>query len=93
MHTRRFNTFLKDGCNSVWVQFQVYRHFYIFFSTIQKKFIFFYFLHFENDYIEYNDIQNKIFPNFQLDQCSSILNNPESSGSSITECIVRKTIF
>ena len=20
MHTKRFNTFLKDGCNSVWVQ-------------------------------------------------------------------------
>ena len=25
MHTIRFNTFLKDGCNSVLVQFHVYR--------------------------------------------------------------------
>ena len=24
MHTKRFNPFLKDRCNSVWVQFHVY---------------------------------------------------------------------
>ena len=24
MHTKRFNTFFKDGCNSVWVQFHFY---------------------------------------------------------------------
>ena len=27
MHTKRFNNFLKDRCNSVWVQFHVYHYF------------------------------------------------------------------
>ena len=25
MHTKKFNDFFKNGCNSVWVQFHVYR--------------------------------------------------------------------
>ena len=28
MHAKRFDTFLKDGCNSVWVQFHVYPSIY-----------------------------------------------------------------
>ena len=87
MHTKRFNTFFKG-----WVKFRVgaisrLPSFLCFFLNKIEVYIF------KHDYIEYNDIQNKIFPNFQLDQCSCILNNPESSGSSITESIVRKTSF
>ena len=36
MHTKRFNTFVKDGCNSVWMQFHEYSFFCIFLRLPSK---------------------------------------------------------
>ena len=39
MHTKKNNTFLKDGCNSLWVQFHVYRIVSVIFKDLSNIYL------------------------------------------------------